>query len=841
MKRVISALLAALVLVGLLGVGAVSAAAADDLKTSDRAVEVLKRVEGFSEFAYYDNGQYSIGYGTAVDPADYPKGITKSEAEKLMRTHLAADEAEINKFIKARGLTMSQAQFDALMLFTYNCGSGWIRSDGVFRSAVINGKTGNEFIYALSLWCKSGNKVSEGHINRRLAEADLYLTGSYAVKPPSSYTYVLFDINGGDSINGEAQGYDAASPTIVMGTPLRTGYRFLGWYTAKEGGKWVSDLDSTTAKATLYAHWQKGEGNLDDNGKVLGTKASYNRIVAGGSLAVYAAPVVAGTPEKTLKENDNIAIVADYIDADGIKWGKLSTGGWVDLTETTVKLTPAKETIRYEIEYVPPEDGAEEDPYIEVKVTATRLNVRKAPVNGTIVNSVGKGERLKITNVTIVGDTPWGQFSGGWVSLDHTNYSEVMKDVNEDTDQVTATGVVKTGLRIRQEPTTASKQVGMLSAGDKVTITAQRTVNKVLWGKIAQGWICLDYVKLTPVAPDLDPDDDTTETPTDPTEPDPTDPPEEGGEDDKTDPGDQKVTGTVTSNSNLNVRQGPGTNYKVVGSYASGAKVEILDQKMVGTTPWGKTDKGWISMNFVRLDSGTVIPSGPAYGIVTCDSYLNIRKTAGVSGERAGHYTNGDRILILEQKPLGSSIWGRTDKGWVCMDYVRLESSAPGTGDNTQQPDTGDGNQTPEQKPEDQPTVPPTTGGVIATGQVINANSLRIRAGASTSTPTVGTLTMGSRVEFFEMRMMQGVIWGRISNGWISMNYVKLDPGAGNVVLLRGITTSNLNIRSGAGSQFKILNSYSIGSTVEIYAFTKVDDVLWGKTDKGWISLEYVK
>ncbi len=835
MKRAISALLAALVLVGLLSAGAVTAAAASDLKTSDLAVEVLKRTEGFSATAYYDNGQYSIGYGTAVDPEDYPLGVTKAEAEKLMREHLAVDEAEINKFIRARGLNLSQAQFDALMLFTYNCGSGWTRSDGVFRSAVINGKTGNEFIYALSLWCKSGGGVSVGHINRRLAEADLYLTGSYAVKPPSSYTYVLFDINGGDSINGEAQGYDAAKPTIVMGTPIRTGYRFLGWYTAKEGGKWVSDLDSTTAKATLYAHWQKDEGELDDEGKILGSQVSYERIVAGDSLAVYAIPVSAGTPKKTLKENDKVSIVADYVDADGIKWGKLSTGGWIDMTETTVTLTPAKETVRYEVEYVPPEDGeVEEDPYIEVRVTATSLNIRKQPGNGKVVNSASRGETLKITEVELVDGTPWGKIAAGWVCLDYTSYESVM----ENTDMVTATGIVKTNLRIRQEPSTASKQMGMLSAGDKVSITAQRTVKGVKWGKISQGWICLDYVTLTPVAPDLDGGDDTTDKPTEPEEPDvpdPTDPPEEDDKD-TPDTSDKKANGTVISKSNLNVRQGPGTNYKVVGSYASGARVVILDQKMVDTTPWGKTEKGWVSMNFVRLDSGSTIPTGQVTGIVKCDSFLNIRKTPGASGERIGAYANGDRVLVLSQKLVGNVAWGQTDKGWICMDYVTVVADVPDSGD--QGGNTGSGEtDTPEQKPEDTPV----TGSVIATGKVVNANSLRIRGGAGTNTPTVGTLTMGAKVEIYEMQMVQGVIWGRISNGWISMNYVELDATAGNVVLLRCTTTSNLNIRVGAGAQYKVVNSYSRGSSVEIYAFSKVGDDLWGRTDKGWISLEYVK
>ena len=79
----------------------------------------------------------------------------------------------------------------------------------------------------------------------------------------NKYT-VSFDSNdgaGGQTADVEAT-YDAAMPTISSTPPSRTGYRFAGWFDAKEGGNLYYDAngvskanwDKDTAY-TLYAHW----------------------------------------------------------------------------------------------------------------------------------------------------------------------------------------------------------------------------------------------------------------------------------------------------------------------------------------------------------------------------------------------------------------------------------------------------------------------------------------------------------------------------------------------------------------------------------------------------------
>ena len=135
---------------------------------SDALVEILKNEEGFSAKPYWDYGQYTVGYGTRC-PDDKleeyrTNGISKEDAEVLLRNYLAGTESVINtKLIDKYGLTLTQSQFDALITFTYNCGSAWMYDeDGVLLNAVKNGTTGSEMIRVFSLWCSAGGQILPG-------------------------------------------------------------------------------------------------------------------------------------------------------------------------------------------------------------------------------------------------------------------------------------------------------------------------------------------------------------------------------------------------------------------------------------------------------------------------------------------------------------------------------------------------------------------------------------------------------------------------------------------------------------------------------------------------------
>ena len=62
-----------------------------------------------------------------------------------------------------------------------------------------------------------------------------------------------------------------------------------------------------------------------------GVAANYVRY-AGKNQPVHKAPH--GSQTSVLAQNTKLTIVGDYMDENGVKWGRISSGGWVDLTKT---------------------------------------------------------------------------------------------------------------------------------------------------------------------------------------------------------------------------------------------------------------------------------------------------------------------------------------------------------------------------------------------------------------------------------------------------------------------------------------------------------------------------
>lgn len=61
------------------------------------------------------------------------------------------------------------------------------------------------------------------------------------------------------------------------------------------------------------------------------------------------------------------------------------------------------------------------------------------------------------------------------------------------------------------------------------------------------------------------------------------------------------------------------------------------------------------------------------------------------------------------------------------------------------------------------------------------------------------------------------------------------------VVTMGTITASELNIRKNAGSHHESIGVYRKGDRVEILDTLSVDETVWGRTGKGWISMGYVQ
>ena len=782
MKR--RALILILALVLMLSMVPVTAFAANDREASDSCISLIKYFEGFSEKPYWDYSQYTVGYGTRCpdDKLDQymTYGITKAEAEALLTKELASFVKSVNNYDKANNLNLTQYEFDALVSFTYNVGAGWMSSSGSaqIQDAVLNNRTGNDFLYAMTQWSVAGGSTSLGLVNRRLVEANLYLNGVYSTVVPSNYTYVQFNHTTctyqGKDVSVRIQGFDSALTDQVRPQGKKDGYRFLGWYTAADGGEWVSTLTSAVAGKTLYAHWQQENGNVASDGSILGTAAAYDRI-ASENLNIYVQPNTGAAGAGTIEAGTSMTIVADYVDANGVKWGNLLDGGWICLSGTGSNTGSSQP------------GGSEKEPVIatgNVKLSSGVLNIRAGA--GTSYNKVGtlaNGAWVEIYEIKTVSGTDWGRIAEGWISLDYVTLNKI--ETTEPEPTVPETTVPETTVPETTVPETTVPETTVPETTVPETTVPETTV----------------------------PETTVPET----TAPAPTAPP-------ATEPPKQTptvvATGTVKLSSGvLNVRAGAGTSYDKVGTLANGAKVQIYEIKTVSGTKWGKISSGWISMTYVNLDSTATETSKTLTGTVTASS-LNVRAGAGTGYSIVGSYQNGAKVTIRETTKVGSVTWGRTDKGWVSMDYIKLDS-----GSSTQT------------KPTESATTAPTTAAAGRAGTT--TTEVNVRVGAGTNNTRVTRLAKGTKVTVTDMKMVNGTVWGKISNGWLCLDYVKLNaPTAGSPAI---VTASTLNIRSGAGTNNSLQGSYVRGTLVTILETKTVGSVTWGRTAKGWISLDYVR
>ena len=384
------------------------------------------------------------------------------------------------------------------------------------------------------------------------------------------------------------------------------------------------------------------------------------------------------------------------------------------------------------------------------------------------------------------------------------------------------TGTVTSVLNIRSSPSTEATVIGTLNAGDKVEVSRREVVTGIDWAYIIapeSGWIVMEYVEMD--IPNQQPAQPDTSTPAGENPP---------AETTDTNANTTNIKADVNANG-LNIRNAPGTEgTKVQGAYNKGDVITILETK----NGWGRTNKGWIKLEYVNTNSTTVgntntendntdkdttntnadpdiVSNGSTTvilkGIVKVTD-LNVRSEGSTDGTRLGNLTYGARVEVMEK----SGNWGRTKDGWICLDYVYQDG---------------------------------TTGSKTTEGYV-TGNQLNIRSGPGTGYASVGSYNAGDRVSILEQFTYNGTTWGCTNQGWISMDYVNTgdsddsDDSDGYESQTGTVIGNGLNIRSGAGADFPAVGSLNYGDRVTILEKKIVEDITWGKTSKGWVSLEYV-
>jgi lysozyme len=153
------------------------------MKLSEQGIKLIKSFEGLCLSAYRDvAGVWTIGYGSTryhdgkpVKPGDIL--ASEQQADALFANTLGQYEDAVNEYVKA---PLTQPQFDALVSFTYNEGTGALKESTLLKK--LNEKDYSGSADQFLVWDKITNpqtgekEVCADLVARRKQERELFLS-----------------------------------------------------------------------------------------------------------------------------------------------------------------------------------------------------------------------------------------------------------------------------------------------------------------------------------------------------------------------------------------------------------------------------------------------------------------------------------------------------------------------------------------------------------------------------------------------------------------------------------------------------------------------------------------
>ena len=338
-----------------------------------------------------------------------------------------------------------------------------------------------------------------------------------------------------------------------------------------------------------------------------------------------------------------------------------------------------------------------------------------------------------------------------------------------------ATGTVKTKVNVRKEASVTSALVKSVGAGEKVVILEIVTVSNKDWGRIADGWILMDYVELN-----------GSSAPT-------------GGTcgDHLTwtfdsNSGTLTISGTGPMSDLSNSNQAPWYPYRnEIFSVTIGNGVTTVGQ-------FAFADCG--ALKKVTLpDSIVAIAYG---GFHTCSSLTQINLPKNLESIGGVAFKACESLTELTIPASVKTIEWYSFPACYNLKKVTFEGDAPAIGDDTFYDMTltayypaGNATWTADVLKNYGGTITWVSDGApstptppfMATVKV----KLNVRKNPDVMSGIVRQMEVGERVEILEIRTVDNVEWGRISGGWIVMNYVEPDSSS----VIEGTCGRNLTWR----------------------------------------------
>ena len=151
---------------------------------SQKGIDFLKNYETLKLHMYNDSaGHATIGYGHLIhygpisnesSEKSFKNGLTKKEAENLLKSDLKKYENAVNKHVN---VPLCQQEYDALVIFCFNIGIGAFKKSSALK--VLNQHKYKFVGNKMKLYNKAGGKVSKGLKNRRAEEVEIFNKGDY--------------------------------------------------------------------------------------------------------------------------------------------------------------------------------------------------------------------------------------------------------------------------------------------------------------------------------------------------------------------------------------------------------------------------------------------------------------------------------------------------------------------------------------------------------------------------------------------------------------------------------------------------------------------------------------
>lgn len=289
-------------------------------------------------------------------------------------------------------------------------------------------------------------------------------------------------------------------------------------------------------------------------------------------------------------------------------------------------------------------------------------------------------------------------------------------------------------------------------------------------------------------------------------------------------------TGIVYNvSTNLRVRSNPDLNGEIIASLNNGQEVIILGE----SGNWYQIDynnqMAYVSKDYIKTSSSQENSSRSISGkVVNISSTLRVRSGAGTNYQVIGYLTNGTNLNITGESGDWYIINYDGQSGYVSKEYVSVTAQGNNNSSNSNN----------------------SSNVSIKEGTVVNVSTnLRVRSGAGTNYVVLGYLTNGSKVSITDENGSWYAIsyngkTGYVSKEYISINSSSLGPSdtgsesntTGYIVNI----SSNLRVRSGAGTSYSTLGYLNNGSKVNILGESGDWYKISYNDGHGYVSKQYV-